>query len=67
MAAWKAIKFGEFIVNAGGIVSILEKMKKAISACTVAKIKDNIETAKIVALYAKDAIVKAASTAKLLH
>lgn len=66
MAAWKAIKFGEFIVNAGGIVSILEKMKKAISACTVAKIKDNIETAKIVALYAKDAIVKAASTAKTI-
>lgn len=41
-------------------------MKKAISACTVAKIKDNIETAKIVALYAKDAIVKAASTAKTI-
>lgn len=56
-AAWKAVELAEFIMNAGGVVGIINKMKTAIEACTVAKIADKLETVKICALYAKDFIV----------
>lgn len=56
-AAWKAVEIAAFIINAGGVVSILKKMTDAIKAGTIAKIADQVETLKIVALYAKDFIV----------
>lgn len=61
-AAWKAVELAEFIMNAGGVVGIINKMKTAIEACTVAKIADKLETAKICALYAKDFVKSIASS-----
>lgn len=60
--AWKAIDLAVFITNAGGVVGIINKMTLAIKACTITKIKDQITMLQIVGLYAKDAIVKGAST-----
>lgn len=61
-AAWKAVELAEFIMNAGGVVGIINKMKTAIEACTVAKIADKLETVKICALYAKDFVKSIASS-----
>lgn len=52
--AWKGIELAEFIINAGGVIGILKKMKDAIYAVTVAKAADKIETLQIVGLYVKD-------------
>lgn len=65
-AAWKAVELAEFIMNAGGVVGIINKMKTAIEACTVAKIADKLETVKICALYAKDFVVNMALATKAL-
>ncbi len=65
-AAWKAVELAEFIMNAGGIVGIINKMKTAIEACTVAKVADKWETVKICALYTKDFVVNMASATKEL-
>nr|DAM41714.1 MAG TPA: minor tail protein [Caudoviricetes sp.] len=61
-AACKAVELAEFIMNAGGVVGIINKMKTAIEACTVAKIADKLETVKICALYAKDFVKSIASS-----
>ena len=61
-AAWKAVELAEFIMNAGGVVGIINKIKTAIEACTVAKIADKLETVKICALYAKDFVKSIASS-----
>lgn len=61
-AAWKAVELAEFIMNAGGVVGIINKMKTAIEACTVAKIADKLETVKICALYVKDFVKSIASS-----
>lgn len=61
-AAWKAVELAEFIMNAGGVVGIINKMKTAIETCTVAKIADKLETVKICALYAKDFVKSIASS-----
>lgn len=61
-AAWKGVELAEFVINAGGAVSIIHKMIDAIKAATVAKIADKIETLQIVALYAKDFIVSLAKS-----
>lgn len=66
-AAWEVVKIGEFIINAGGVVSLLAGMASGFAAATVgvvahaaALVADKIETAAIVALYAKDFVVNLA-------
>ena len=53
-AVWKAVDLAEFLMNAGGVVGIINKMKAAIHACTLAKIADKFETIQLCAMYAKD-------------
>lgn len=53
-AVWKAVDLAEFLMNAGGVVGIINKMKAAIHACTLAKIADKFETVQLCAMYAKD-------------
>ena len=73
-AAWEVIKLGEFIINAGGVVSMLSGLAAgfvanagAIAAHAAALVVDKLETAAIVAMYAKDFIVNlAAGTAALV-
>lgn len=66
-AAWEVVKIGEFIINAGGVVALLSGMASGFAAATVgvvahaaALVADKIETAAIVALYAKDFVVNLA-------
>lgn len=56
-AVWKGTEIAEFVINAGGVLGLLGRLKAAFMACTVAKIADKAETASIVALYAKDFVV----------
>lgn len=60
-AAWKSTELMEWMINAGGVVSILKKIKDAVTAATVAKIKDKIETIELAAMYAKETAAKIAS------
>lgn len=65
--AWKVAELFSFIEQAGGIVGAFNKIKTAIYACTIAKIKDKFETIALNAMYAKDFIVSVASgTAALI-
>ena len=66
-AAWEVIKLGEFIINAGSAVSMLsglaagfEGNTAAVVAHAGALLADKLETAAIVALYAKDFVVNLA-------
>lgn len=66
-SAWQVVKLGEFIINAGGVVAMLGQMIAGLAAATTgliahaaAILADKIETAAIVALYAKDFIVNLA-------
>lgn len=61
-AAWKAVDLAEFLMNAGSVVGIINKLKKAIEACTVAKLKDKIETIQLCAMYAKDFVKSVGQT-----
>lgn len=61
-AAWEVTSLAEFIINAGGVVGLLGKLKKAIMAVTWAKLVDKAETLGLVLLYAKDFAVAIAST-----
>lgn len=61
-AAWKAVELLEFITNAGGVVGILSNLKKAIEKCTIAKLKDKIETVKLCAMYTKDFVKSVGQT-----
>lgn len=61
-AAWKAVDLAEFLMNAGGVVGIINKLKKAIEACTVVKLKDKIETIQLCAMYAKDFVKSVGQT-----
>lgn len=73
--AWEVVKLGEFIINAGGVVSMLSGMvagfvanASAIATHTAALIADKLETAAIVAMYAKDFVVNLAQgTAALVQ
>jgi hypothetical protein len=65
-AAWKSIEFAEFLINAGGVVGIINKIKDAIYACTLAKLKDKIETLSICAMYAKDFVSNIVNLTKQL-
>lgn len=58
--AWEITKLLSFIQQSGGVLSVLGKMKDAIVACTVAKLKDKLETIELTALYAKDFVVSLA-------
>lgn len=73
-AAWQVVTLGEFIINAGGVVAVLKNMIAPLTAATTgffahaaAVLADKIETAAIVAMYAKDFVVNlAAGTAALM-
>ena len=73
--AWEVVKLGEFIINAGGVVSMLFGMvagfvanAAAIATHTAALIADKLETAAFVAMYAKDFVVNLAQgTAALVQ
>lgn len=73
-AAWEVTKIGEFLINAGGVVEILQGMAGGFVAATVAALQhaaalvaDKLEMMAIVALYAKDFVVNLArGTAELV-
>ena len=73
--AWEVVKLGEFITNAGGVVTMLSSMATgfvtniaAIAKHVAALIADKLETAAIVAMYAKDFVVSLAKgTAALVQ
>ena len=73
-AAWEIVKLGEFIINAGGVVAMLSGMASGFTANVVAigthiaaLVADKVETAAIVAMYAKDFVVNLAQgTAALM-
>lgn len=54
MAAWGGTELAIALVDLGGISGVFNKVTKAIQACTIAKIKDEIELAGVVGLYVKD-------------
>lgn len=56
-AAWEVTKVLSFIGQAGGVVGALKQIKEAVAGATLAKMKDNIETAKLTLMYAKDFVV----------
>lgn len=58
---WKLAKLMAFIQMSGGISEAFKTIGEAIKTCTIEKIKDKIETLKIIGLYAKDFIVSIAS------
>lgn len=79
-AAWEVVKLGEFIINAGGVISAFQGMltpvtvattallanAKAFVTNTAAKIADKAETVAIVAMYAKDFVVATAASVAAL-
>lgn len=79
-AAWEVVKLGEFIINAGGVISAFQGMfapvtvattallanAKAFVTNTAAKIADKAETVAIVAMYAKDFVVAMAASVTAL-
>lgn len=64
--AFGAFKLLSFVGEAGSAASAIGKMTTALKAGTVAKIADKAETLALQALYAKDAVLMAASTAKTI-
>lgn len=79
-AAWEVVKLGEFIINAGGVISAFQGMfapvtvattallanAKAFVTNTAAKIADKAETVAIVAMYAKDFVAATAASVTAL-
>ncbi len=65
-AVWKATSLAEFIINAGGVVAFLGKLKTALMAVTWAKLVDKAETLGLALLYAKDFAMALASTVTAL-
>ena len=62
-AAWKVSQLINFISASGGVVGVMQKMSTAIKAVTIAKIKDKVESAQLMAMYIKDAAVTVKNTA----
>lgn len=60
-AAWEVAKLMSFIQQAGGVVSALSNLGRALSACTLAKIADKLQTIQLTLMYAKDFIVSIAN------
>lgn len=65
-AAWKVADLLEFVINAGGVVGILGKMKEGLWAVTGAKVADKAETLYLAGLYAKDFLVSLVNTTAAL-
>lgn len=65
-AAWKVAQLLSFIQQSGGVVAALKKVTAAVTAGTVAKAKDRLETVKLTLTNAKDFVASMAkSTAAL--
>ena len=62
IALWATTSIGTFMINIGGLTGALRTLLIAVNSLTIAKIRDKIETLALMGLYAKDAIVKGAST-----
>lgn len=62
--AFAAFKIGKIAVDAYAVGKAVGQLSLAYGKLYIAKAKDGIETAKILALYAKDAVAKALSTAR---
>ena len=65
-AAWQATELAAFVVNAGGVIGILEKLGGALYAVTLKKVVDKAETLYLVGLYAKDFAVALANNVSKL-
>lgn len=64
--AWKVTELLSFIQQSGGVVAALKKVTTAVTAGTVAKAKDRLETVKLTLTNAKDFVASMAkSTAAL--
>lgn len=64
--AWKVVQLLSFIQQSGGVVAALKKIATAVTAGTIAKTKDRLETIKLTATNAKDFVAGLAkSTAAL--
>lgn len=57
---WKLTQLAAFIQMSGGIAGAFKAITAAIHACTLAKIKDKLETVALTAMYAKDFVVSVA-------
>lgn len=62
-AAWKVSELLAFIGQAGGLMTILTRLKDFIYLLTVAKLKDKIETIQLTLMYAGETVAKWASVA----
>ena len=60
VAVWKGTEIATWIINAGGLIGIFNKLTAAIKAATIAKIADKAVDIQIIALYAKDFVVASA-------
>ncbi|EJT5912982.1 hypothetical protein N2W46_000229 [Clostridium perfringens] len=58
--AWKVAKLMAFMQQAGGVIGVINTMGTALKACTLTKIADKLETAKLTLMYAKDFAVSIA-------
>lgn len=68
MGLWKATDILEFVINAGGVIGILAKLRDGLWAVTGAKLVDQAETLYLAALYVGDFIKSVASgTAALVE
>lgn len=63
-AAWQITKALSFVGQMGGITAAFAALATGIWATVTAKVADKAQTIALTALYAKDAIVKGASTVK---
>ncbi len=63
MAAWGGTELAIALIDLGGLPGALKKVTEAIEACTIAKIKDEIELAGVVGLYIKDFVEATAAAA----
>lgn len=65
-AAFAAVAFASFIGQGGSVLGLLGKLNAATLGVVAAKAKDLAETAALNLMYAKDAVVKGAATAKTI-
>lgn len=61
-AAWKVTELFSFLQQSGGVISALKNMTNAVTAGTIAKIKDKAETIALNAMYAKEFITTLAKS-----
>ena len=64
---WKLTQLLSFIQMSGGLVGAFNSIKTAIELCTIAKLKDKLETIALTGMYAKDFVVSLAKgTAEMI-